>query len=259
MLPKVSNTREFLGQIRTLAILVIAIMVIGALSAIAFLHMTPTGAAVLTVSTLVGSGKGGDHTADPTLGTWGLVMKFFGAIIIWFAMWTTIGLVVEGKFGDYFKEVREMKHIRALRGHYIVCGAGRVGKPIGNRLKKAGEEVVFVEKNKDVIAKLKEEGYYVIEAETLDEATLTKAGIENAQGIAVAVGDDGQNLLAVLTAKELNDSTKIAARVSDSKLIPKFKRAGANYIILPEAMGGTKLADALRGYVDEDHIFTNES
>ena len=229
MLPKVSNTREFLGQIRTLAILVIAIMVIGALSAIAFLHMTPTGAAVLTVSTLVGSGKGGDHTADPTLGTWGLVMKFFGAIIIWFAMWTTIGLVVEGKFGDYFKEVREMK------------------------------QVVFVEKNKDVIAKLKEEGYYVIEAETLDEATLTKAGIENAQGIAVAVGDDGQNLLAVLTAKELNDSTKIAARVSDSKLIPKFKRAGANYIILPEAMGGTKLADALRGYVDEDHIFTNES
>ena len=65
-------------------------------------------------------------------------------------------------------------------------------------------------------------------------------------------------MLAVLTAKELNTDLKVAARLSDPKLIPKFKRAGANYIILPEAIGGTKLADALRGYVDDDHIFVND-
>ncbi|MFH0868737.1 MAG: hypothetical protein V1839_00770, partial [archaeon] len=50
---------------------------------------------------------------------------------------------------------------------------------------------------------------------------------------------------------------KIAARVNDSKLVPKFKTAGANYIILPEAIGGIKLADALRGKVDSAHVFVN--
>ena len=258
MLPKVSNTREFLGQIKALVVLVVAILTIGVLSSVVIFDETPTGAFALTVTTLAGSGKANIGYADPALGTWGLVMKFFGAFIIWFALWTTFGLAVEGKFSEYFKEVKETKHIMALHGHYIVCGAGRVGKPIGDRLKKSGEEVVFIEKDKNTIAKLKDEGYYVIESEDLDENILIKAGIVNAAGIAVAIGDDSKNLLAVLTAKELNTDLKVAARLSDPKLIPKFKRAGANYIILPEAIGGTKLADALRGYVDDDHIFVND-
>jgi len=258
MLPKVSNTTEFLSQIRALVVLIVAILTIGALSSVIIFGETPTGALALTVTTLAGAGKANSGPVDPALGTWGLIMKFFGAFIIWFALWTTFGLAIEGKFGEYYKEVKETKHIRALRGHYIVCGAGRVGKPIGDRLKNSGEEVVFIEKDKETIAKLKEQGYYVIESEALDEDVLIKAGISNAIGIAVAIGDDGKNLLAVLTAKELNTNLKVAARISDSKLIPKFKKAGANYIILPEAIGGTKLADALRGYVDEDHIFVNE-
>ena len=258
MLPKVSNTPEFLGKIRALVILVVAILTIGVLSSIIIFDETPTEALALTVSILAGSGKVSSGTVDQALGTWGLVMKFFGALIIWFALWTTFGLAIEGKFSDYYKEVKETKHIRALHGHYIVCGAGRVGKPIGDRLKNSGEEVVFIEKDKETIAKLKEQGYYVIESEALDENVLIKAGINNATGIAVAIGDDSKNLLAVLTAKELNTALKVAVRISDSKLIPKFKKAGANYIILPEAIGGTKLADALRGYVDEDHIFVND-
>ncbi|MEM4713940.1 MAG: NAD(P)-binding protein [Candidatus Nanoarchaeia archaeon] len=187
-----------------------------------------------------------------------ILLSLFGAIIIWFAIWSSFGLVVEGKFGEFLKEAKMISEIKKLKGHYIICGAGRVGQNVGIRLANLGHKVVFIEKNKDIIAKLRAKGFLVYEVGPIDEHVLKEANIQHAAGIAIALGEDGKNLLLTLTARELNRHAKIAVRATDVKMVPKLKKAGADFILLPEAFGGVKLADALAGDVDRTVIFVND-
>ena len=84
---------------------------------------------------------------------------------------------------------------------------------------------------------------------------LINAGIKRAKGVAASLGDDSKNLMLVLTARDLNEKIKVAVRISNENIVPRFKKAGADLIILPEALGGEKLADAMRGgKVDKDYV-----
>ena len=249
------QSEKIVTEARLLLILIVGILLIGTIGLTITTTSPITGAFVTTLKMLAGDNVAGIKGAATGIQTF---LHLFGAIIIWFAIWTAFGLTIEGKFGEVFKEVRTLSQIKNLSGHYIVCGAGRVGKHIGNQLRKSGELVVFIEKDKDAVVRLRNEGYLVIDVGPIDSHVLAEANIAKAKGIAVSLGDDSKNLLLVLEARELNQEIKIAARVNDSKLVPKFKRAGANYIILPEAIGGIKLAEALRGKVDSTHVFVND-
>jgi len=248
------RTANIIRQAKVLITLITVVLLIGTIGLMTTMKMPASGAFAATLETL---SKGTPQNFNPTGIASGLVtfLHFIGIIIIWFAVWTAFDLTIEGKFGEVFKEVRTLSQIKHLSGHYIVCGAGRVGKHIGSHLRKSGAQVVFVEKDKDVVAKLRSSNYLVIDIGPIDRDVLVEAGVANAKGLAVSLGDDSKNLLLVLEARELNQNLKIAARVNDAKLVPKFKKAGANYIILPEAIGGIKLADALMGKVDEKHVF----
>ena len=187
--------------------------------------------------------------ASKTLNTF---LSAVGVIIIWFAIWTAFGLAIEGKFGEYFKEAKMASQIASIKGHYIICGAGRVGKAVGLRLRQRGEQVLFLEKDRDVINKLLSEGQAVLETGQIDEHNLKQANIHAAKGIIASLGDDSKNLLLIMTAKEIAPHVKIGVRVSDHKLIPKMRHAGARYIIIPETVGGVKLADAMLGQPSHD-------
>ena len=248
------QSEKILKEAKLLIVLIVSVLLIGTLGLFASANMSISGAFTATLEILSKGTPQGINLTGFAAGL-GTALHFIGLIIIWFAVWTAFDLTVEGKFGEVFKEVRTLSQIKGLSNHFIVCGAGRVGKHIGTHLRKSGEQVVFIEKDKDVVSRLRSNGFLVVEVGPIDRDVLVEAGIANARGIAVSLGDDSKNLLLVLEARELNPNLKIAARVNDAKLVPKFKKAGANYIILPEAIGGIKLADALRGKVDEKHVF----
>ena len=238
---------NFGRQIRILLALIMGVLLIGVVGFIFTEELNPTGAFVLTLESL--AFKHHDLIGGEMLE---LFLKAVGVIIIWFSIWTAFGLAVEGKFEEYFKEAKLMNQVNKLQNHYIVCGAGRVGKNVGARLRQRKENVVFIEKDKDVIDRLGAEGYLFIDAGPIDEKTLLDAGIGKAKGMVASLGDDSKNLLLVLTAKEINPNIKIAVRVGNTKLLQKFKRAGADLMIIPEVIGGVRLADALLGDVSTD-------
>ncbi|MBD3263308.1 potassium channel protein, partial [Candidatus Woesearchaeota archaeon] len=130
----------------------------------------------------------------------------------------------------------------------------RVGKSVGARLKQRRKDVVFIEKDKGVIDRLRSEGLLVMDVGPIDEKTLLEAGAENADGVVASLGDDSKNLLLTLTAKEINSHITVAVRINEAKLIPKFKKAGASLLIIPEAVGGCRLADAMLGNITDDVI-----
>ena len=66
--------------------------------------------------------------------------------------------------------------------------------------------------------------------------------IRKAKALITALPNDADNMFVVLTASEMNPSLKIISRASDFRSDSKLKRAGATNIIMPDRIGGQRMA-----------------
>jgi voltage-gated potassium channel len=175
-----------------------------------------------------------------------IFLLIFGVTFIWFALWTTMNLALEGQFSKYFFEVKNMDKIKKLKNHYIICGAGRVGENIAKILKSKYKDFVLLEKNQEVAKAMNNKGYLTLNGASVEEDTLVKAGIKNAKYLVACTGDDAKNILIILTARELNPSLTIASRANEESMVNKLKTAGAKHIFLPELLGAREIIDELK-------------
>ncbi len=137
---------------------------------------------------------------------------------------------------------REMDN---LQNHRIVCGAGRVGRRIITQLKRQHIPFVVIEKNRERVAAMIENGDMVIVGDATLESNLQKAGVERAVGLASCLPDDADNVYVVLTARGMNEKLHIVARAVEEEAESKLIRAGANRVIAPIVIGGRSMAAAL--------------
>jgi len=183
-----------------------------------------------------------------------LILAFAGEVLAFYVFYVLIEFLISGQLKDNIVGVAAMSRIKHLKGHHIVCGGGRVGQHLAERLREAGEKLLILENDETKIRSLRTEGYTVMNADAMSEKALQEAGIMNAASLAAVVGNDGDNLLTILAAKELNPEVKVAARANDELIVSKLKHAGADIVILPEVIGGIKLAEAILGDIDEGHV-----
>ncbi|MCB0162599.1 MAG: potassium channel protein [Anaerolineae bacterium] len=142
--------------------------------------------------------------------------------------------------------------IKDLKGHYILCGAGRTGFHIAEELYHRRIPLVVVEHHPDVIAALKarlpdtSEGVYFIEGDATEDEALLQAGIKRAKGLFTAMGDDKDNLFVILSARSLSPRIRIVTRVDDERLNrSKMEKAGADKVISTNAIGGLRAASEM--------------
>ncbi len=81
-----------------------------------------------------------------------------------------------------------------------------------------------------------------VDGDATQDITLQKAGVERAKALITALADDADNLFVVITAREMNPNLKIISRASAILNDKKLKLAGANNVILPDQVGGQKMA-----------------
>ncbi|NVK52706.1 MAG: potassium channel protein [Flavobacteriaceae bacterium] len=147
--------------------------------------------------------------------------------------------------GVFFKQLKLKKvqqKIDKLKNHTIVCGYGRNGMQAIVKLKNYQKEFVVVEKDKELINTIDEEGLLYVEGDaTLDEVLLS-AGIEQASNLITALPSDANNLFVVLTASQLNKNCRIISRASNESSYSKLKIAGADNVIMPDKLGGAHMA-----------------
>ncbi len=141
-------------------------------------------------------------------------------------------------------ELRRMqKAITKLRGHYIVCGIGRMGESICEYLHERGKPFVVIDSNEDRLQSVCENhGWFYIFGDATDDFTLKRAGIDHARSLASALPGDADNVYVVLTARMLNPDFQIIARASDDKAGEKIKHAGATRVVSPFRSGAVKIA-----------------
>ncbi len=79
-----------------------------------------------------------------------------------------------------------------------------------------------------------------------DDEVLITSGIKSAHAIVVSYSDDRENLLVILSIRQLNPHVKIIVTCSTVETMrPKLIRAGANSIVSPSTIDGAKMGSML--------------
>ncbi len=164
---------------------------------------------------------------------------------IWWALITA--MIVELDLGGVLRRRRKMKQLEKLSGHFIICGAGRVGQVVLKELLTAGARLVVIERDLDRATDVEDEhpGALVLAGDATKEQVLTRAGVETARGLAACLADDAENLLVCLSARDLNSGIHTVARAFDEESMSKLRRAGADQVISPTITGGVRMASSL--------------
>jgi Trk K+ transport system NAD-binding subunit len=114
------------------------------------------------------------------------------------------------------------------KGHWIICGYGRFGKAVHQRLRQEGIDAVVVEAMPDATG-MPPEG--VVLGRGTEADTLLEAGIERAVGLVAGTDDDANNLSIVMTAQDLNPALFVIARQNRQDNEMLFESVGADMMM----------------------------
>jgi trk system potassium uptake protein TrkA len=99
-----------------------------------------------------------------------------------------------------------------------IAGAGNVGLFIANDLASTGHGVLLMEQSEDVAKRLTaNEGVEVVVADACEVTSLRRAGLETCEVVVAATGDDEDNLVISLLAKQEFGVPRVIARVNHPK------------------------------------------
>ena len=163
-----------------------------------------------------------------------------------YTLGSLLRMFIEGEFGKVFGRRKLEKNISALKGHYIICGFGRIGRIICDELGSENILFVVIEESPSKNEELEKKGYLYLNMDATSEEALIKAGIMKAKGIVTAVRSDANNVFITLTAKGLQPDIFVLSRASDVKNEAKLIKAGASRVVSPYILGGRRMAEVLK-------------
>lgn len=196
--------------------------------------------------TTVGYGEIFDIRGKIPIEIFTMLLITFGMGVILYGISTLTALIIEGELSGILRKKKMEKHIQKLQNHYIVCGGGETGRHVLTELTRNKEPVVLVEHSEENIERCRDIGDLMyIKGDATDDQNLIAAGIETAAGILIALPSDKDNLYVTMTARMLNQSIRIISRMIDQNLEPKLRKAGANYVVSPNYIGGLRMASEM--------------
>jgi voltage-gated potassium channel len=184
----------------------------------------------------------------------GRVLNIFlivcGVSLLFLMIGTLTQALLEFELRDFFGRRKMERDIDRLEGHYIICGAGRVGRSVARELKRKPVPFVVIDTNEPKMAKFAQENWLMILGDATQEHILRQAHIERAAGLVAATTTDATNIYIVLNARAINPKLKIIARASEEDAEKHLKTAGADTVISPYHFAGHRIAQAfLRPHV----------
>lgn len=195
---------------------------------------------VLTISTV------GFHEVKPLSRPGQIFTSFYILLnlgLIAYLISTLTTYIFEGELKKIYNKYMIGREARKLSGHVILCGYGRNGERAAAELLKHNTKFLVVEINNIHLENLPERlKFNVIVGDATSDEVLKEAGIERASSIITTLPSDADNVFIALTAKELNSNIRVISRASDEGAEKKLKRAGANMVVMPDALGGLHMA-----------------
>jgi voltage-gated potassium channel len=169
----------------------------------------------------------------------------FGVSMLLLAVGIMTQTIIELEFSRYFTRRRTKKMIEILKNHFIVCGYGRVGRGAAEELKRTGVPFVVLERDEHKVDRAMRAGLVAALGDATLDVNLREVGIDKAKGLIATLSSDADNLFLVLSAKTLNPKLQISARVLEEEAEAKMRRAGADTVLAPYNITGSRLAQAI--------------
>ncbi len=166
-----------------------------------------------------------------------VLLILFGTGTALYTLSVLLETLFEGRLNDQFRRRRMQNEIDRLRGHVVLCGYGQVGRAILAELDRAERDVVIIDR-----VELDPELRFVVTGEATEDEVLTRAGLDRAATLVLALNFDVDNLYVTLTARSLRSDLYIVARANSSAVGPKLHRAGADRVVNPHEIGGSHMA-----------------
>ncbi|MBI4297287.1 MAG: potassium channel protein [Chloroflexi bacterium] len=201
---------------------------------------------VITIST-IGYGEIIDLSGNAAGRIFTMFVAISGIGLLAYVVTNLTALVVEGELSEALRRRKMERMAHRSQDHYIVCGIGSVGLYVVNELQATKRPYVAVDNSKADIDRATETwpNMVYIEGDATDADILMKAGIQKAKGLFACTGDDNQNLVVCLTARQANARLRIVARCNDVKSADKLKTAGADAVVAPPFIGGLRMASEM--------------
>ena len=200
---------------------------------------------VITVAS-VGFGEVVDMAHHPELRIYTMVLILFGMAVHLYAVSVVTAFVVEGDLSHYFWRRRMARKIESMTGHYVICGAGETGISMIEELLATKRDFVVIDSDDEALEHLeKYRDIAIVKGLADEEDILESAGIRRASAAAVALKTDRDNLVATLSIRTLNPKIRIVVKELELGMASRFKRAGADAIVNPAAIGGLRLVSEM--------------
>ncbi len=188
----------------------------------------------------------GDVTPKTDAGRiFAIFFMLIGGGVVLYALTSLVQSVVQLEVLSIFNSRRKTKEMQKLNNHFIICGAGRVGRRIIRSLQSQNIPFVVIERDEKKVTEFIEKGDLVIVGDATSEEVLRRAGVDRARGLASCLPDDAANVYVVLTARGMSAHLHIVARAVEEEAEPKLIRAGASRVVAPTIIGSQTMARAL--------------
>jgi len=148
------------------------------------------------------------------------------------------GIAAEGK--------KDYEYIPSRKNKIIIFGCHRMGSLLLDEFSDMKKNTLVVDFNPVIIKALMKKKISCIYGDFANREVLEKANLESAEIIISTIPGLNDNLLLIKKVKEKNKEAIIfisADRISEAE---KLYEAGADYVILPQALGGEKSAELIR-------------
>jgi len=229
--------------LRVGVVLLVSMLTIGTLAYVYLENFSLIDAFFMTIITISTVGFSEVHPLSDTgkIFTSGLIIASLGSLA--YVGSNLARFVFDGELVNYLKTYRVDKKIQKLRDHVIIIGYGRNGEQVAMELMDYGIEFVIIDKRDTVISRVREDaGLLYIRGDATHEDVLKQAGVDFARALIATTPNDADNVFVALTARSMNPSLKIVSRASEMESVSKLKRAGVTNVIMPERIGGQRMA-----------------
>jgi voltage-gated potassium channel len=172
-----------------------------------------------------------------------LVLIVSGVSLVFLGIGTLTQALLEFELGNFFGRRKMEREISQLSDHYIICGAGRVGRSAARELSRKPAPFVVVDQNEPKLERYGS-GWLSVVGDATQEHTLRQVNIEKARGLVAATTTDATNVYIVLTARGLNSKLKIIARASEEDAEKHLLKSGAEAVVYPYSSAGRRIAQS---------------
>jgi len=184
---------------------------------------------------------------NPAAAMYTMVLMLVGMGIVLYSVSTLTAFFVEGKLGQLLLMQSVRRRTKKMDNHYVICGAGKTGVHVIREMIENEKDFIVIENNQEIITEIRKDfsDLLVVQGDATNDEVLDQVNLSRAKGLVATLANDKDNLFLCITARMMNPKIEIVSKAIEFGIVNKLKRAGADYVVCPNFIGGMRIASEI--------------